>query len=524
MTIDDLVSFFENNNISRFSANESGYQIRVQVPSTFKKDETSDEFTLFANVLAFHTGTNLNHSNVPEDAAKKAIKKLAYKPVLANFCEYEGERDFTNHDFDVDDDGNYTYYEKQVGCFTFDKPIMEDDEKVEGRKNIFARIAIPRVYTDAADIIERKGGTACSVELGVNAVEWDLKEKELLLTDIEVLGLTLLGRDPDNDFKEVKPGMQNAYVQLEDFSRSVFDKAELVDEITKAVMQKIEGKEGKKMKREFDDKNIDDGQKEQFVEDNQNENDTNDSTEDFQEDTGSQEDETSEDENQGDGYSEDDENNDEGEDNTAYNENEFALKKFTVNNREFEVSLSEIQEALHNLVNDTYSENDNDYYSVEVYQESKTVVMMGWWTGKYYKQSYKVRNDVYSLVGDRVSVKPVFVTADEEAELDRMRSNYSLLEDKIAKYESEPEKVELLNSNDYLNIADTKEFEELKNFNGHFNMSLDELKNACDSMLLNFAKGNDLKDKKVGHKFFANSPVKKSKKRYANLFDQKSAE
>lgn len=90
---------------------------------------------------------------------------MAYKPVLANFCEIDGVRDFTAHDMKINDDGTISYLEKQVGCFTADKPYMEQDPDNSDRQYVFARVAIPRDYTDAADIIERKGGTKVSVEL-----------------------------------------------------------------------------------------------------------------------------------------------------------------------------------------------------------------------------------------------------------------------------------------------------------------------------------------------------------------------
>ena len=135
---------------------------------------------------------------------------------------------------------------------------------------------------------------------------------------------------------------------------------------------------------------------------------------------------------------------------------------------------------------------DNDYYSVEVYEGSKTVVMSGMFSGKSYKQSYKVRNGVYSLTGDRISVKPVFVTADEEAELDRMRSNYSSIEEKLQKYESEPEKMDILNSSDYANIADQANFNELKKQENHFDLTVDEVKEKADAMLLQYAKSGKL--------------------------------
>ena len=118
--------------------------------------------------------------------------------------------------------------------------------------------------------------------------------------------------------------------------------------------------------------------------------------------------------------------------------------------------------------------------------------MSGLFSGKSYKQSYKVRNNVYSLVGDRVSVKPVFVTEDEEAELDRMRSNYSAISEKLAKYESEPEKMEILNSSDYANIANQADFAELKKQENHFDLTVDELKERADAMLLQYAKSGKL--------------------------------
>jgi hypothetical protein len=171
---------------------------------------------------------------------------------------------------------------------------------------------------------------------------------------------------------------------------------------------------------------------------------------------------------------------------------ESPKRKFALNGMEFEVSLSEIQWALYELVNNTYAESDNDYYSVEVYEGSKTVVMSGLFSGRSYKQGYKVRNEVYSLVGDRISVKPVFVTADEEAELDRMRSNYSAISEKLQKYESEPQKMEILNSSDYANIADQADFAELKKQENHFDLTIDEVKDRADSMLLQYAKSGKL--------------------------------
>ena len=50
----------------------------------------------------------------------------------------------------------------------------------------------------------------------------------------------------------------------------------------------------------------------------------------------------------------------------------------------------------------------------------------------------------------------------------------------------------LLNSADYISIADQKDFEELKKQENHFDLSIDEVKSQADSMLLQYAKTGKL--------------------------------
>ena len=194
--------------------------------------------------------------------------------------------------------------------------------------------------------------------------------------------------------------------------------------------------------------------------------------------------------------------------------------------RNFAVSMSEVLAAMSELVNNTYSETDNDYYSVDVYESEKSVVMVGWWSGKAYKQSYKVRNDVYTLTGDRVAVKPVYLTADEEAKLDDMRSNYSLISEKLAKYESEPQKVAILESDDYANVADVEAFVELKKQENHFDLSVDEVTEKANQILLDYAKHNNIKfsdDSEKKSVWQKKLPVgsKRKSSRYGNLFSKR---
>ena len=104
--MEDLYDFYSNKykRSTHFSAEKSGHQIFVQVPAEFEVDKNADykdESLLFCKVKLMHSGENRNHSSVTDEALKKASKTLAYKPVLANFMEYEDEatgetlKDFT---------------------------------------------------------------------------------------------------------------------------------------------------------------------------------------------------------------------------------------------------------------------------------------------------------------------------------------------------------------------------------------------------------------------------------------------
>ena len=237
LTIDDLVKFCKTNKVASFSAKEYGQQLCVQIPAKFEieeDDETSS--TLFCNIVAFHTGRNRNGSNVTEEAAKNCLTTIPYKPILADIQEIngtDGEFDFTTHAMEINNDGSINYIERQVGCFTVDDIYLDEKADSKGRKYVHAKAAIPREYTKAAEIIESKEGTKVSVELGINSLEYDAKAKELILSDIEVLGCTLLGRDPETG-REIGEGMEGARLDISDFSienNSVSEQSKIVEVI-----------------------------------------------------------------------------------------------------------------------------------------------------------------------------------------------------------------------------------------------------------------------------------------------------
>jgi hypothetical protein len=156
--------------------------------------------------------------------------------------------------------------------------------------------------------------------------------------------------------------------------------------------------------------------------------------------------------------------------------------------------------------------------------------MYGWFTGKAYRQSFKMKKESYQLVGDRIEVHARYLSDDEIKALDKMKSDFAELQNTFAektelleKYESEPSKMEVLESTKYSYVADTKEFEELRN--NHFDLSVEEVTNKANEILLSYAESGSLKfstDESHKDNFKQMPYVKTEKKtgRYGSLFSR----
>lgn len=187
----------------------------------------------------------------------------------------------------------------------------------------------------------------------------------------------------------------------------------------------------------------------------------------------------------------------------------------------FALSLQDKISALTVLVNETYGEADDCWYDVIVYD--KNIVMTDWWSGKAFRQDYKVRSGVYSLVGDRVEVHSIFVTVDEEKALDELKANFASTSEELEKYheaEERAKKQDVLNSEDYELIVDKNEYKEID----IEKYSLDELKHYLDEILLKYVKEGNLnfakksEDSKEPTKKLFGIPTQKKKGRYGSIF------
>ena len=589
LTLDDLYNFFtKKNKTYSFSSEESGYQLSVQVPAQFEiNKEQNDDSLMFCTVKLMHSGKNRNKSHVTDEALHNCAKTIAYKPILANFTEYEDEdtgeilKDFTSHDIEHDEDGNVIYIEKQVGCFTADEPYFEV-EKSTKHNFIYCYAAIPRGYTDTDIILERKGGSKISAELEINAMEYDAGTKTLFLTDVTVLGATLLGRNPKTG-DIVNEGMKNARIDILDFSvknNSIFANyenkmIEFQDRLKKLEsacfnntensnvrnafkkggvfeMNKFEellAKYGKtvedvtfeyenmtdeeliaKFAEVFEDEGSDDtdtgadtGDTGSAGDTDPSESGTSGEQEGSESSTGEETPDSGDDGNS-DGDGEDGEDGDDGEDNdepdesddTPSTDDDVPTKKkkaysieFNGEKRLFEVSCNDKIWALQELVNATYSEADNAWYGVTVY--NSYVVMSDYYNNKHYKQSYSQDGDNFVLTGDRTEVFVNFLTKEQEQELENMKANYSVIQDELSTYKSAEiyaDKMTVFEDEAYLEYLETDEFKSLMSKENVDKYSKEELSEKADAAFAKIVKKN---------KTFSYKEPKKPKKKVSKV-------
>ena len=571
LTIDDLYSFYlEQNKTCKFSSEESGYQLSVQVPAYFEVSDEEDDTLLFCTVKLMHSGENRNHSNVTDEALTKAAKGLAYKPILANFMEYTDEetgetlKDFTSHDMIINDDGTATYLEKQVGCFTADEPYFEVEEET-GHNFLYGICAIPREYTDTCSIIERKNGTKISVELAVNSMEFDASKKVLNLTDVIILGATLLGKDPKT-LKDVGEGMKNARLDIADFStknNSIFadyknqmiELQERLEKLETACFNKDqnngqnnteEGGNNKDMDKfnellskygktaediDFEYEGLTDEEleakfEEVFGEKKPEEDDNSD-------DNGS--DGEPSDEGEGSSDTEDDTDTGVKEDNACGGGSGSAKKKKKNSEepvedmvRTFTVSHEDIRYALYNLL-DTVSMDDNDWYCItSVFDDY--FVYESWNGGKIFGQKYTKENDNVAFDGDRYELFREYITADEKAQLDDMRSNYSSIVEELNTYKSAEvyaDKMTVFEDEAFADYLETDEFKALMSDESVNQYSKEELAEKADATLGKLVKKNktfsfastETKKRVNRVAFNAEKETEDTYKPYGDLFD-----
>ena len=548
MTLDSFYDYLVSKNKSfKFSKNETGLSFIIGLDGnlTFNKETLKDGLTS-VHLKAAHVGRNKNQSKISEESMKNNLNSIKDRPILAYIhqIEIDGElKDvFGWHAMHEDDDGNTVYDEIPCGHVPSDaKPSLVYDKDAD-KEYIEVDAFLYEEYTKAVEILEDADGQCpVSVEIDVNDFSYDAKEKLLSIDDFTFKGITILGYFEDGT--EVQPAMEGANITMLNFNmgKSSFEinqnSMKGGNEEMNLFEQLLEKYHVTSEDVTFEYENLTDEElTAKFEEVFGSAEDTSDSTPEsnFEEDDNTSEEEVDDVDNKETEETEVDNSDDEQEETTTMSETETTQDNvnntitYSVNGKEYSVSLNDKIYALTSLVNDAYSESDNAYYSVIVYE--KEIVMVDTWSGVAYRQSYNERSGVFSLKGDRVPVHAIYVTDTEEQRLDDIRSRFSTVSAELKKYQDAEEKVNkenIINSSEWNLIADNEEFINIKE---HFaEYSVEDLQNKCNQILLDCVKKNSVKTSNVpkdtGYgrntfnvfRFPENNAVEN--KRYGNLFD-----
>lgn len=548
ISIDAFYDYLVNKGSSlKFSKDDFGgsfVAVGLEGSLSFNKDTDKDGLVK-AHLKAAHVGKNRNRSQITYSSMKKNLKSIKNRPILAYIhqLEIDGEQKnvFGWHAMHEGENGEIVYDEIPVGHVPTDaKPELVYDADKD-KEYIETDAYLYEGYTKAPEILmDADGQCPVSVEIDVYDFSYDAKEKILNIDDFVFKGITILGYYEDGS--TVEPAMEGANISLLNFN---------VDKTTFEIDQNSMkgGKDDMGLFEQlleqynvtaeditFEHDNLTDEELKAKFEEMFGNAEADPTPESNFEDNPESGDEGAEgDDSEGEAEPEEPETDpepeaDEGEDGAQ--DDDEPVKKidnsiaYSVNGKEFAVSLNDKIYALSTLVNDAYSEADNTYYNVIVYD--KELVMVDIWAGSAYRQSYGERAGVFSLKGDRIPVHAIYVTDTEEAEIENMRSKYSTMSDELAKYqqaEEDSRKETIINSEDWNDISGSAEFAEIKEKASEY--SADEIQAKCDALLLSYAKSNSKKTHVAKdtnqHKFsLFRVPEGKSadsNKRYGNLFD-----
>ena len=548
LTIEDLLSFCKQSNLSNFSAKDAGGPIIVQ---SFGTIETSDNTTVGLTpcvLKACHTELNLNKSFISDDVMNSALASFSNRPILAYIHQLEdGTYHFWDHRMEIVEDGDdvrVEYLERPIGVVPESCNAHLEYDKKRNKNYVVVNGYIYDDYgNQAIDIIKDNNGQVdVSVELAIHSLSYNAKENYLNIEDFTFMGVTCLGETPDG--KTVNPGMEGSNLKLDSFSveqNSMFTEnyQEELLKTLKRLNQTLEifntnttQKGGDNMGKleellakynvtaddvTFEIEGLSDEELEtKFAE--AFEGDDN-SADEGEGDSGSEGDDT-DDDNSGDG---DGENDDEGED-ADDGEPATFTKTFAV-----ELSHEDVRYALYNLISQ-YDEEDNDWYVVRSVYDSY-FYMQGWVNNKLYKLGYTVDGENVSLEGERQEMFEIIVSESEKLAIDKMREDYAALEGKyneLKEFKDTYDAAELKAKKDaifareeYSILIDDEAFKTLQNDAANF--SVEEVEAKAKAIFADYviktgefsANKEENKPKTLGFNF----NKKESKKGpYGNLF------
>ena len=509
LTLEDLYSFYSQKKKSMtFSADKSGYNIAVQSLATFELNDDLSEGLLYGKIRAFHDLTNNNKSHIETDVLEEKMMSIKDRPVMADIVDTDETdedgnpiKDFSGHTMYYDEAlDKMIYKEIPIGHFIHPESIhLEYDEEYD-RNFVCADVVVYEEYTDACDILRRRKTVDCSVELCIRKMHWDNTDKTLHLDDFYVQGTTLLG-------SHTLPGMSGSKLSIKDFSEennSLFSSIsedehskliETLDNLNKTLSSLNINSKTNPTVEKFEKGGSIETNMTKFEELLEKYNKTVEDITFEYEDLSDEELEnvfsTTFDESEPtpdtvvteSDKSDDDDTDDETDESDDTDDNTDDDKDKDTYSKTFELSHEDVRSALYQLLA-PIEETLNEYYWImSVYDDYFIYESC---CGNYYKQAYTKEKDTIAFDGERQEVFAEFVTADEKAELEDMRANYSSISEKLAKYEEAEEiadKMTVFEDQAYSKYLETDEFKKLMDVENVKKFTKDELVEKADAAL-----------------------------------------
>ena len=438
--------------------------------ASYEIDDTfdSDKF-IKMRMRICHDGLNPNNSFLELDTINNAEKSIYNIPILANVIEDEnGEKQFGGHDMAIEEhamnEGEYKVIYKETPIGVIPESCNHTIEEYDGKNYVFADAYIWKEYSNyAEDIINRDNDIKISMEILVDAYEFNAKDKYFKINEYRYTGVTML----NNDFGT---GMKNALATTGEFSQDeTKTKFIMLMEELKQTLDIYNKKEsgGESIvadtKKNSEEEIVEDVANEDVenseVEENENlENeDTQENTDSTKEDSTQEFEETENVEDTTENVEEEiEENNTEDESNSEEETDETietSEEKFV---KTFELSHQDIRYALYNLLAPIEGEDGEWYFIDQVYDDR--FEYENWEGTKIYRQGYKKDGDNISFEGERVELFQERLTKEEKEVLDQMRSEYSQIK---ADFEAMSKELESLS--EYKKAKDNEEKEVIFN-------------------------------------------------------------
>lgn len=500
LSLNDLYSFFIQNNIRNFSAEDEDAEIVVYTLADLELGEGQDSGLLPVKLKSCHDGENVNHTEISEESYLQALPSLKNRPILGYIHEPRGgEITFGGHNMRLvnnrmthDGTKRMHYDERVIGIIPSEAKVYFQEE--DGRKYLIIENGL--IYEDygneAADIIRRDKSIPVSIEIKFKHIHFDDDSDIMHIDEFYFNGITCLGKDKNG--KVLNPAMVNSELTLAESDDSEEGQTYSIDPNNQEGGQQVDQTENTLEFEETVETTV---------------------TETIETNPESTEVETSEEtvveasETYSEGTSTETETEETGEE-AAPQEESATFSAENMSLGADEMSLEDIRRAIHAELDKI---TDYSGWVCDVYSNS-FVYRQNWRDGKYQKKSYTVSGRSVTLGEDIEEVFPCYLTQAEKDGLANMKANFSALEE--YKENAEKEKKESLLSGEFSGIKDADATKAL--VANMANFSVEDF--AKELKAIAYDSDSKTEKKKNTVRFSVQSFEETAKNPYGRLFDE----